>query len=206
VNPSDPAPDEPCADADSRATDDLLGTVDRIDDLLGTVDRIDDLIDEWWERFRGNEVIDRVFYTASEAADFSILWHAIGVAKAMVRDDPRIAIELSVALGIESALVNGPVKSLFRRNRPVHDVPRPHALRQPRTSSFPSGHASAAMVAASLLSRRSRYRLLWYLLAFVVAASRAHVRIHHASDVVGGAAVGIGLGATARRLARRLRP
>jgi undecaprenyl-diphosphatase len=113
---------------------------------------------------------------------------------------------LSVALGIESALVNGPVKSLFRRNRPVHDVPRPHALRQPKTSSFPSGHASAAMVAASLLSRRSRYRLLWYLLAFVVAASRAHVRIHHASDVVGGAAVGIGLGATARRLARRLRP
>jgi undecaprenyl-diphosphatase len=206
VNTSDPAPDEPCVDADSRATDDLLGTVVRIDDLLGTVDRIDDLIDEWWERFRGNEVIDRVFYTASEAADFSILWHAIGVAKAMVRDDPRIAIELSVALGIESALVNGPVKSLFRRNRPVHDVPRPHALRQPKTSSFPSGHASAAMVAASLLSRRSRYRLLWYLLAFVVAASRAHVRIHHASDVVGGAAVGIGLGATARRLARRLRP
>ena len=184
----------------------MLGAVDRIDDLLGTVDRIDDLIDEWWERFRGNEVIDRVFYTASEAADFSILWHAIGVAKAMVRDDPRIAIELSVALGIESALVNGPVKSLFRRNRPVHGVPRPHALRQPKTSSFPSGHASAAMVAASLLSRRSRYRLLWYLLAFVVAASRAHVRIHHASDVVGGAAVGIGLGATARRLARRLRP
>ena len=139
-------------------------------------------------------------------ADFSILWHTIGVAKAIERDDVRLAIELSVALGIESALVNGPVKSLFRRNRPVHDVPRPHALRQPRTSSFPSGHASAAMVAASLLSRRSRYRLLWYLLAFVVAASRAHVRIHHASDVVGGAAVGIGLGATARRLARRLRP
>ena len=206
MNPRDPALDESCVDADSRATDDVLGAVDRIDDLLGTVDRIDDLIDEWWERFRGNEVIDRVFYTASEAADFSILWHVIGVAKAMVRDDPRIAIELSVALGIESALVNGPVKSLFRRNRPVHDVPRPHALRQPRTSSFPSGHASAAMVAASLLSRRSRYRLLWYLLAFVVAASRAHVRIHHASDVVGGAAVGIGLGATARRLARRLRP
>ena len=171
--------------------------------LLATVGRLDDLIDEWWERFRGIEAIDRVFYTGSEAADFSILWHAIGVAKAIVRDDPRVAIELSIALGIESALVNGPIKSLFRRHRPLQETPRPHSLRQPRTSSFPSGHASAAMVAASLLSRRSRHSLLWYALALVVAVSRAHVRIHHASDVIGGAAVGIGLGTIARRLLRR---
>ena len=163
-------------------------------DLLGLVDRIDDRIDSWWERLRGTPTIDRIFYTASEAADFSILWHTLGVAQALIRDDPRIAIELSAALGIESALVNGPIKSLFRRSRPVEQRPRPHSLRQPRTSSFPSGHASAAMVAAALLSRRSRFGLLWYGLAVIVALSRTHVRIHHASDVVGGATVGIALG------------
>lgn len=172
-------------------------------DLLTTLDRIDDLIDAWWERLRGIPNIDRIFYTASEAADFSILWHTLGVAQALVRDDPRIAIELSAALGIESALVNGPVKALFRRGRPVEQRPRPHSLRQPRTSSFPSGHASAAMVAAALLSRGSRRGLLWYGLATVVAVSRIHVRIHHASDVVGGAAVGIALGVVARRALRR---
>jgi undecaprenyl-diphosphatase len=169
-----------------------------------TVHRIDDVIDGWWDRLRGVPVADRVFYTASEAADFSVLWHTIGVAKALVRNEPRIAIELSVALGIESALVNGPIKSVFRRNRPIEDRTRPHRLRLPRTSSFPSGHASAAMVAASLLSRRSRFGLLWYALAGLVAASRTHVRIHHASDVAGGALIGVALGGIARRITDRV--
>jgi len=40
---------------------------------------------------------------------------------------------------------------------------------------------------------------LWWTLASVVAVSRAYVRIHHASDVVAGAVVGVGLGAIAIR-------
>ena len=166
-----------------------------------TVDRVDDLIDEWWEGLRNRPVADRIFYSASAAGDFSVLWHTLGVAKAILRDDPRIAVELSIALGIESALVNGPVKSLFRRGRPVEHRDRPHHLRQPKTTSFPSGHATAAMVAASMLSRRSRWGPLWYALAAIVALSRVHVRIHHASDVAGGIVVGAALGTLARRAA-----
>lgn len=168
-------------------------------DLGPAVDRLDVDIDEWWERFRGRPLIDRVYYTASEAADFSLLWHTAGVVQAIIEDDPRIAIALSAALGVESALVNGAVKSLFRRSRPVHDTPRPHSLRQPRTSSFPSGHASAAMVAAALLSRHTG-GAAWYGIGAVVATSRIHVRIHHASDVAGGIVIGAALGALARRI------
>ena len=163
------------------------------------IDRLDLTVDEWWDRFRGHAFIDRMYYTASEAADFSLLWHALGVAQAIVDDDPRIALGLSSVLAVESAIVNGPVKSAFRRSRPVHDGPRPQRLRQPRTSSFPSGHASAAMVAAAVLSR-SGGAPLWYGAATIVATSRIHVRIHHASDVVGGLVVGAALGAVARRM------
>ena len=166
---------------------------------MESVDRIDDQVDQIWERLRGNSAVDRMFYTASEAADFSVLWHAMGVVAAIIEDDPKIALGLSAALGIESALVNGPMKSLFKRSRPVQEVPRPHKLRQPKTSSFPSGHASAAMVAAALLSRHTG-GVAWYALAGVVATSRIHVRIHHASDVAGGLAVGVVLGAIARRV------
>ena len=92
------------------------------------------------------------------------------------------------------------VTESFRERRPVHDGPRPHKLRQPKTSSFPSGHASAAMVAAAMLSRQGGAPV-WYLLAGIVATSRIHVRIHHGSDVVGGALLGAGLGVLARRIA-----
>ncbi|MFT5201275.1 MAG: membrane-associated phospholipid phosphatase, partial [Candidatus Aldehydirespiratoraceae bacterium] len=54
-------------------------------------------------------------------------------------------------------------------------------------------------VAAALLSRHTG-GVAWYALAGVVATSRIHVRIHHASDVAGGLAVGVVLGAIARRV------
>ena len=61
------------------------------------IDRLDDALDDAWEALRGNPVIDRIFYTASEAADFSVLWHTLGVAQAIAKNDPKIAIALSVA-------------------------------------------------------------------------------------------------------------
>ena len=170
-------------------------------EFTDAIDQLDEVIDQWWEQWRNQPLVDRVFYTASEAADFSLLWHALGVVQAIVEDDPKIAMGLSAALGVESALLNGPIKSIFRRRRPLQPAPRPLNLRQPITSSFPSGHASAAMVAAAVLSRRTGGPL-WYALGAVVAASRVHVRIHHASDVLGGLVIGVAFGRIARRLLR----
>ena len=177
----------------------------RAADLRRAISDIDAFVDERWDAIRGNPAADRIFYAASEAADFSVLWHALGVAQAIRRDDLSTAVALSAALGAESALINGPVKSLFRRSRPAEGSPAPYRLRTPRTTSFPSGHASAAMVAATMLSRRGKAPL-WYSLGAVVAASRIHVRIHHASDVAAGALAGLLIGRAARRLAVSVRP
>jgi len=41
---------------------------------------------------------------------------------------------------------------------------------------------------------------LYYVAAAVVASSRVYVKIHHASDVLAGAATGLVLGRLARRI------
>jgi membrane-associated phospholipid phosphatase len=41
---------------------------------------------------------------------------------------------------------------------------------------------------------------LWFALAALVASSRVYTQMHHCSDVVAGAALGVALGAVARRL------
>jgi undecaprenyl-diphosphatase len=149
---------------------------------------------------RGRAAADRVFFTASTLGDFSLLWHLIGAGRAISSPAFRPAARrLAVALAIESLVVNWGVKSLFRRARPGWDEARPHRLRRPRTSSFPSGHATSGFLAAALLSEGSRTSLGWFALASVVAASRVHVRIHHASDVVAGAAMGAAAGQLVRR-------
>ena len=92
------------------------------------------------------------------------------------------------------------MKWVFRRSRPLHEGLRPHTLRRPRTSSFPSGHATAAFFGAALLGEDDTLRPVYYAVAVVVAASRVHVKIHFPSDVIGGILIGAALGELGRRV------
>jgi len=147
--------------------------------------------------------VDRFFYGLSSAADHGLLWLALGAGRAARRGDPAIALRLGALLGAESLLTNGVVKSFFRRVRPqehfTHDAPLPYGMRRPITSSFPSGHAATGFMAAMVLSKGTKAAPAYFALAGLVAYSRVHVRMHHASDVLGGAALGLTLGAIARR-------
>lgn len=165
------------------------------------VESFDARVDDWVDTQR-SPALDRVFYGLSAAADHGMLWHAMGIGRAIARRDPVAALRFSATLGAESALTNGLVKSLFRRVRPQehfqHDDPLPYGMRRPITSSFPSGHAATAFMCAGILSSR-RTAVAWYALASLVASSRVYVRMHHASDVVAGAALGLALLPLARR-------
>jgi membrane-associated phospholipid phosphatase len=195
-------PEDAAASDGSDTPEDATATDDETPHPLGPIGAsLDEVVDRAWDRLRGNPALDRLFYTASELGDFSLIWHLLGTARGVtLRGGTREAARLALALGAESALVNGMVKSAFRRERPIQSGERPHNLRQPLTSSFPSGHASAAFLAATLLSERSKVKPLWFGLATIVATSRIHVRIHHASDVVLGAGIGLTLGRLIRRV------
>ena len=171
-------------------------------DRFPVVARFDAAVDRSWDRLRGNPLADRVFYTATNAGEFSAIWHVLGTVSSLGGPHARArAARLSSALAVESVLVNQVIKRVVRRARPgVDPADRPLRMRQPVTSSFPSGHASSAFLAAGLLTDSPRLRPLAYALAAVVATSRIHVRIHHASDVVAGAALGTALAAATRRL------
>jgi undecaprenyl-diphosphatase len=169
--------------------------------LKALIARFDEAVDSAFDRWRGNRVADHVFYSASALGDHSLIWLILAALRALRSErDWKPALRAAIGIGAESALVNLGVKSLFRRRRPQWDEERPRRLRQPRTSSFPSGHATAGFCAAALLSEDDPAWPLYYLAALVVAASRVYVRIHHASDVVAGIAIGALLGRLARRL------
>ncbi|WP_420638744.1 phosphatase PAP2 family protein [Candidatus Poriferisocius sp.] len=190
VEASDDQGDASDANPDATNPDDQGDESDANPDATAAVEAFDEAAEQLFARLRGNPVADRIFYTASELGNFSILWHALAWAGARSPRQRRNALRVSVALAVESALVNGPIKAQFNRSRPLVQHDHPHRLRQPLTSSFPSGHASAAVVAAALLSEPRRRRWPFWTATAVVAASRVHVRIHHASDVVVGALVG----------------
>ena len=171
--------------------------------LPPAVDQFDQAVDRAWDTIRGNPVADRVFYAASEMGDFGLIWMGVAALHA-IGGDPRqgrALLRLAAALGIESLAVNQGLKRLFRRERPSWAAgERPHGLRQPSTSSFPSGHSTSAVTAAILISQTSPLpSAVWWCMAGVVATSRVHVKIHHASDVIGGLMVGAVIGTLLER-------
>src|SRR5687768_10835505 len=118
-----------------------------------SVRAFDDAVDRAFDRLRGKPKLDRLFYGASALGDHGLLWLILGAIRGLRSEhDWRAAVRVGLGVGVESALVNLGVKSLFRRARPIHEAPRPLRLRKPRTSSFPSDHATSAFTATALLS------------------------------------------------------
>ncbi len=152
------------------------------------------------ERLRGNRFTDKMFTVASVLGDFSLIWHLIGATRGLTSEShANQAFVFFALIGAESLIVNQGIKRLFRRTRPTEAGDPRFPVRKPATSSFPSGHASAAFFAATVLTYWGgiAWAPAWFAVAVVVAISRAYVRIHHPSDIIGGAVVGLALGGAA---------
>jgi membrane-associated phospholipid phosphatase len=173
---------------------------------IPAVARFDEAAEALLARLRGHPAADRLMYSLSALADFSLLWQlAAGLRTLPEPKGHRRFAALAIGIGVESLAVNQGVKRLTGRARPVHAIEHPFHVRTPSTSSFPSGHASSAFFAAVLLSSGHRREApVWFTLAALVSASRPYVGAHHPSDVAVGAALGTALGAGWLALVKRL--
>ena len=100
-----------------------------------------------------------------------------------------------------TAIVEHPVKAVFRRRRPFVDIVRALVVgKRPGSWSFPSGHTASSFACAWLLStiwpRRSP---IFFALASVVGFSRTYVGAHYPGDVTAGACAGMLLSELIRR-------
>ncbi|MEV7415289.1 phosphatase PAP2 family protein [Streptomyces sp. NPDC089919] len=150
---------------------------------------------------------DRVLPRLSRAADHGLLWAGCTGAL-LVFGSPgarRGAVRAAASLALASATVNTVGKWAVRRPRPLLEgVPDVRRLsRQPVTTSFPSGHsASAAAFATGLTLAAPEWGAVAVPLAGAVALSRVHTGVHYPSDVLAGAALGVGAALCVRGLVR----
>lgn len=120
-------------------------------------------------------------------------WVTIGVALVVAAiGEPGLGAAMLVA----NALSHIPVQLLKRvvaRPRPSDAFGRPLALVPlPDPFSFPSGHAAASTAVAMTLALAHPITAPIALpLAALVSYSRVALRVHHASDVLAGVALGL---------------
>jgi membrane-associated phospholipid phosphatase len=103
---------------------------------------------------------------------------------------------LFLAIGVPGLFVTI-VKRLIGRARPyvgTHDDPFAYMpfIWKPEYASMPSGHATTAVAAAIAIGAVwPRLQPVMWLYALVIMASRILIFVHHPSDVLGGAVVGV---------------
>ncbi len=109
------------------------------------------------------------------------------------RGEREVGIALLAANGVTQIAVQA-LKRLVARRRPCDRAGRPLArISVPDPFSFPSGHSATATALASTLA----FAYPWILpmvvpAAVLVAASRVTLGAHHLTDVLAGAALGVG--------------
>jgi undecaprenyl-diphosphatase len=170
------------------------------------VAQFDDTVDGLFEPLRGRPALDAAAKVVANLSDHGFVW-AVEAGWRARRSGPerRRAVRALAVAGISSSLINASVKAVVGRARPdrtdvvlgAGQVP----VREPTSSSFPSGHTLAAFCVATVMADRARpmSSATRFVAAGLVGASRLHLRAHHASDVIGGMVVGVGVGLLGRR-------
>jgi membrane-associated phospholipid phosphatase len=170
-----------------------------------TVRRFDDRVERWVAARRGRPLLDAAAKIASGLGDHGLLWAIVSAWRARRPGEGARALRNLAVTGIESTVVNAALKKSIGRERPDRlDLQLAAGIvpvRAPTSASFPSGHTLAAFCAATVLAERDHplSTVLLFSAAGTIAASRLHLGAHHASDVAGGAAIGIALGWLGRR-------
>ena len=154
---------------------------------------LDQAVDAAFEPLRGRPEVDRAAAVVSNLSDYGLIWVLLAGLKARRRGpERRRAVVGLAAAGFSSLLVSRAVKAAVARQRPEDHMVA--SVRTPTSSSFPSGHTLAAFCTAFVLADSEAGTAANVGFAAAVAASRVHLRAHHPTDVIGGAAIGSVLG------------
>jgi undecaprenyl-diphosphatase len=143
----------------------------------------------------------------SKVGTLGLIWIGIALVLALLWRRPWILVPVAIA-DATADLSASALKALIPRHRP-----RLHTLVPPlHDHSFPSGHAATSFACATVLaSLAPRVRLPLFALAVLIALSRLYVGVHFPLDVLGGAALGVGVAKAlqlleaSRRRSRRCR-
>lgn len=143
----------------------------------------------------GTPVLDNV---VTYTTDLGSVYSVVGIATTLaVTGRRRLAADV-FGVGLVAWNVAQWSKTRVRRQRPYEQDGVRRLIRKPTGSSFPSGHSAVGVAMFTMLADRSRggvSRRLLQAIGAYVALSRVYVGVHYPTDVLGGAGMGLAIGA-----------
>ncbi|MGL4739555.1 MAG: phosphatase PAP2 family protein [Sarcina sp.] len=139
-----------------------------------------------------NPILNSIMIFFTTIGDFGAVWLLLAAIFLFFKKLRKVGI--LIFLGeLLNIIVVTILKDTIQRPRPFLTLPNYHPLITPPTSfSFPSGHASSAIVAALIIAYYlKKWAIPAFTLAFIIGFSRIYVGVHYPSDVIVGFLIGI---------------
>ncbi len=141
--------------------------------------------------------LDVVMPFITSLCDNGEIWIVFGIVLLFFKKYRKFGIFVLVAMLLGSLVGNEIIKPLVARPRPCHQLSfLPELLiDMPHSYSFPSGHTTSSVIAATVLMRANKkFGLFSIPLAFLIAFSRMYLFVHFPTDILGGTVLGILIG------------
>lgn len=126
-----------------------------------------------------------------------VIWWILSVPFFISKNSRYIGLNILMSMFLGLMIGEVMIKSIVGRTRPSELLSQDELIiRNPRHSSFPSGHTTTSFsVAVGLMFNCTA--VIWLpalIIASLISFSRVYLRVHYCSDVCGGVVVGVACG------------
>lgn len=144
-------------------------------------------------KYLKNKYLDRLMPIMTGMGDLGVIWIILSISLMLNKNYRLIGDILILTLIISTIIGEGIVKHIVRRIRPCNKQNSIELLiKKPLSYSFPSGHTLSSFAAAETMSRYfEKYKLIFILIAFLIALSRLYLYVHYPTDIIAGIMIGI---------------
>lgn len=149
---------------------------------------------------------DMIALAISGVGTAGIIWFILAIILFLKeqKKDHWFFAPILTAGGTSWLLIEKIIKPFIARPRPTIEMGTIILGNNLADYSFPSGHATIAFAMAVVLSRKEpKWKWTFYTLAVLISLSRIYLGVHYPLDVLGGGALGWGIGSITLLFERR---
>lgn len=161
--------------------------------MLKNIAKLDIKILDYINSNLRSKTLDTIMPIVTALGNLGLIWVALGVLMIRSLDYRRIGITIIFTLIVVTAIGEGIIKHVVKRQRPLRkeDI----LIKEPITYSFPSGHTASSFAVAEIFFKNgSSISVIIFIIAMSIGYSRIYLRVHYPSDVILGAVLGVIVG------------